>query len=195
MKQILLRLRIFQRKQIISVVFLCVLILAVCWGIRIVHINASQPDVTEVALGEVYDTGALNCKIVETGIYDRTSFEEKFSVDLSTQFEEDEEAENKLLCCKMDISNHSGRDMAWEEVVDPLSCGFESVTWFSAVDSFITSQLNSFQGECLRGGTSQSVWFVTILGRNCFRDATWKNLKTDEFLYVSGLAPKIMFRL
>lgn len=195
MRQMLLRLKIFQREPIVSILLVCVLIWTVCWGIRIVHINASVPDVTEIALGAVYDTGDLHCEMMQTGIYDRTSFEEKFAVDLSEHFEEDSQAENKLLCCKMDISNHSGRDMAWEEVVDPLSCGFESTTWFSAVDSFITSKLNLFQEECLRAGTSQSVWFVTILGRNCFRDTTWEHLKTEDFWYVSGLSPKIMFRL
>ena len=195
MKQMPLHLKIFQKKQIIRMLVVYGLILIVCWGVRIVHINTLKPDVTEIAQRTVYHTEDLNCEIVETGIYDIKSFEEKFRVNLSVQFGGDGQTEDKLLCCKMYISNHSGRDIAWEEVVDPLSCGFESVTWFSAVDSYITSQLNSFQEECMREGASQSVWFVTTLGRSCFRDATWENLKIDDFWYVSSLSPKIMFQL
>lgn len=168
-----------------KIAIVLVLSFAAFWIYRICSINQSKPDVTYYNIGDTVDCGDLELHFAESHLDSPDEFAERFGVDF-----ENIDGDYRMISLCIEVTNKSVEEIGWEDIFDFLECGFESSVWASAVDPFIMSQVNRFNGNYLYPQKKQKIWFLTEVNNVCFRDESWAKINDFQYNYVLSLVPK-----
>ncbi len=172
-----------------KVVFCIIFCVFLYWCGRIYSINQTQETSHYVQMGEEFEIDGISVVSLEAQLFSRSDFLEYFQLEEDV-LNESEDRACKLICTCLLVSNHTERDMSWDEVMNITSCGFQTRTWSSLNMSYIGGALNVFEEESLRKNGSQRIWYVAVVNPICFKDKTWEQLKSSDFCYVLSLAPQ-----
>lgn len=170
-------------KKIIGLVF-CTIIILWCW--RIYRINQTQTNEYIIPMLDTYYGKSISITPVESYLLDKEDFLIQFPVD-EELLNMVGERESKFICVCVQVTNTSQQNITWDWVMEVTSCGFETKTWGSTNITYIGNKINVFDKESLEIGQSQKIWYVTVVNPICFKDATWKRLKCEDFRYVLAL--------
>ena len=175
-------------KKVIATFSICLFIL---WTARIISINQNPPVTTYYNIEDTLDCGNLYIRFVESHLDDPNKFKERFGVDSDNSC-----GEHKVLSICIEVTNKSNENADIDEVKEFLECGFESLSWSSAINPETTKQINGTDGKSIAPGKKQKIWFVTEVNKVCFKNSSWENIDEIPFTYVLTLSPhKIAVRL
>lgn len=172
------------RKMLLGV--FCVMVL--CWCCRIYFVNQMKSNDYQIQMGEEIQKEEIRIEPLAAHLFTEQEFCENFCFkeeDLPENYYEDND--RKLICVCLEVYNTSGQDISWDLVMENTVCGFETKTWATTNDSYIESQLNVFRDECLRAGKKQKIWYAAEVNQICFKEETWKQLRTSDFEYILSL--------
>lgn len=172
-------------KKLIGCIVCCVVLI---WCFRIYDVNQDKPRIYQAKMTENIQKNGLNIEAIEAHLFSYQEFLDYFQV--SEDVLEYVEKSSKLICVCLNVANTTGTDMEWDWVMEEITCGFETITWYSSIWPNIGNKLNIFKKSCLYSGNNQKIWFVSEVNNICFRYLTWENLECSDFFYTLSLEPE-----
>ncbi len=164
--------------------FLIVWILLL-WTIRIINVNQrAVVESVEISMRETFGYNGLSITALEAHLYSIPEFEAALDAEVEAGDDEFE-----IVCVKFRIKNETGKALGWNKVMDEMGYGFETLTWYSAIDPFLGAKINFFSLENLESGGEAEAWYATQVMKECFHEKNWKKLDENEFYYVMDLYP------
>lgn len=165
-------------------IFLAIWILLL-WTIRIVNVNRSDGVINqEISMQQTFYSGGLSITPTESHLYTITEFQKVMDTEVET-----EQDNAYIVCVKFQVMNKTGEVLDWDEIMDRMGYGFETLTWYSAYEPFLGAKTNHFSTENLGHNEEADVWFVTQVRKECFKEKNWGKIDEQEFYYVMDVYP------
>ena len=114
----------------------------------------------------------------EAHIYGKKEFEQRFNAEIPYI------ESVRVLCAGFTVTNNTGADIGWDEVMELFNCGFQTDTWASSISPSVERQMNIFDSELFKAGQRQEIWFGTVMTEASFKEKTWKNIYDMDYYYV-----------
>lgn len=159
--------------------------LLLLWTIRIVNVNRNDGVINmDISMQQIFYYGGLSIIPTESHLYTITEFQQVMDTEVET-----EQDDAYIVCVKFRVKNETGEVRSWDEIMDCMGYGFESLTWYSAYEPFLGVKINRFSAENLEHNEEADVWFATQVRKECFQEKNWEKIEEQEFNYVMDVYP------
>lgn len=162
---------------IISLFLLCI--------IRIVNVNMRDEFTNmDISMQQIFYYGGLSITPIESHLYTIAEFRKVMDTEMET-----EQDDAYIVCVKFRVKNDTGEVLGWDEIMDCMGYGFETLTWYSAYEPFLGAKINRFSAENLEHNEEADVWFAAQVRKECFREKSWEKIEEQDFYYVMDVYP------
>lgn len=174
-------------KRIVCVIAACIIVF---WSGRIYSVNLMQRKTDITYNYDEIEFQGYKLVLKEAHIYGKKEFEQRFNAEISYI------ESVRVLCAGFTVTNNTGADIGWDEVMELFNCGFQTDTWASSISPSVERQMNIFDSELFKAGQRQEIWFGTVMTEASFKEKTWKNIYDMDYYYVFCITPdKIKVKL
>lgn len=175
-------------KKILLFILMC---LIAFWVGKIYQVNKNNAKrETVYSGGEPVEYGGLNIVQTSAFLYDFEDFERIYGEN------SEYEGTDKIICIALNVTNDTGNNILWDDVLTFLYTGFETDTWVSSASPSLGCVMNVLKGEFFETGSTQKLWIAAAVNSESFKDKTWNNLSKEKFYYVlAGSDDEILIKL